>query len=380
MEIQLKLLEKTHFFWVISMRKILHIFMASLFTKDYIEMICSNFENEEHSFLVYGENFISYEKKSMIRYDNVIYVPQIDFFFNRNGVDLFLKQYTQIIVHGVFYYEIIDFFFKHREYIPLLTLYFWGGDKKPHKYWNEQQIKKYRWLIQNAAQIVTIIQEDAKSIVDEYAPKGKMKVATYGEVLSEESIELKLKNKNRKYPVNILVGHSATETNHHIKVFQIIKKFALYDILVHVPLAYGNKEYAQLVMEKGKKILGDKFVAYEELIEKECYEEFLRKMDVAIFDLERQQALGNIDFLLNSGCKVYLKEESILDRFYRNECKCVVYPTGDLEDLSFEEFIAFSETSARNNSVNIRSFFNTRKTAEEWKVIFEEESNEKNKT
>ena len=48
--------------------------------------------------------------------------------------------------------------------------------------------------------------------------------------------------KDEKQIINILIGNSATETNNHIEVLDLLSKFKNEDIKIYVPLSYGDME------------------------------------------------------------------------------------------------------------------------------------------
>lgn len=47
----------------------------------------------------------------------------------------------------------------------------------------------------------------------------------------------------------------------------------------------------------------------------EKYTEFISKMDIGFFIMNRQQAIGNIFMMLANGCKVYLRKNSQMDEY-----------------------------------------------------------------
>lgn len=109
--------------------------------------------------------------------------------------------------------------------------------------------------------------------------------------------------------INILVGNSADPSNNHLDVFDKLEAFKDKDIKIYAPLSYGNPDYAKRIIEQGKLRFGDKFEALTEHIPFNEYLEFLGKIDVAIFNHKRQQAMGNIRTLLGLGKKVYMRND-----------------------------------------------------------------------
>ncbi len=108
------------------------------------------------------------------------------------------------------------------------------------------------------------------------------------------------RNRNR----NVLVGHSALpvvmalETMQHIA--GIDESFTIYCVA-----AYGKNKKA--IQELGRQLFGDRFVMIERFMEYEEYAEFLSTMDVAVFGMEEMVGRNNLELLLQTGAKVYLK-------------------------------------------------------------------------
>ena len=117
---------------------------------------------------------------------------------------------------------------------------------------------------------------------------------------------------------NIQVGNSADPTNNHLEVFEKLEKYKDEDIRVIVPLSQGNKEYAKEVIKKGKSIFGTKFEALTDFMPFEKYLQQLSEIDIAIFNHNRQQAMGNTITLLGLGKKVYLNPKTVQWEFFKH--------------------------------------------------------------
>lgn len=93
---------------------------------------------------------------------------------------------------------------------------------------------------------------------------------------------------------NILIGNSATETNNHLDIFDILVTMDLQGRQLVVPLSYGSQCYRDKVIEVGKMLFDDKFVPITDFLPLNDYKSLLNSCSVAIFAHERQQAVGNI--------------------------------------------------------------------------------------
>jgi dTDP-N-acetylfucosamine:lipid II N-acetylfucosaminyltransferase len=110
--------------------------------------------------------------------------------------------------------------------------------------------------------------------------------------------------------INIQVGNSADPTNNHIEVFEKLAIYKHKNIKVYVPLSYGgNPEYAQKIISVGNDMFGDKFIAMTDFMSFDNYLDFLADIDIAVFNHNRQQAMGNAITLLGLGKKVYIRND-----------------------------------------------------------------------
>jgi len=116
-------------------------------------------------------------------------------------------------------------------------------------------------------------------------------------------------------------------------------------------------------------LYGDKFRPLERNLPLEEYQKFLDSVDVAIFNHDRQQALGNILALLHLGKKVFIKND-ITTWDFLNKKGLTLYNTYDIDKLSFEEFVFMDESLKEKNKKIIEKEFSEEKCVELWKNIF----------
>ena len=161
-----------------------------------------------------------------------------------------------------------------------------------------------------------------------------------------------------KRPLRVLVGNSATDTNHHIDAFNALKRFNEEDCEIFCPLSYGNEIYRDAVIKAGQECFGKSFHPVTEYMERDDYLEFLSTMDIGIFFNDRQQAMGNISMLLNMGKKVYMREETSMWYEY-NSRGYHLYKISDLKDINYNDFNFFPESDWIANT----SIYNVEKIA-----------------
>lgn len=105
----------------------------------------------------------------------------------------------------------------------------------------------------------------------------------------------------------IQIGNSASSTNNHEYAMRFLSKLELRDRKVVVPLSYsGTREYKETVKKAGMASFGDNFIAIEDFLPLEKYNELMTSFGVAIYGNWRQEAIGNILISIYLGAKVFL--------------------------------------------------------------------------
>jgi len=110
---------------------------------------------------------------------------------------------------------------------------------------------------------------------------------------------------------SILIGNSATSTNNHLDIFNIIKDTNKKLI---VPLSYGAydyKNYKDLVISEGLRIFKNSFIPLEDFMPLHEYRELTSSCNSVIMYHIRQQAIGNIFMFLFQGMRVFLNSKSL---------------------------------------------------------------------
>ena len=172
--------------------------------------------------------------------------------------------------------------------------------------------------------------------------------------------------------VNIIVGNSATPTNHHEEVFYMLQHYANCNIKIYSPLSYGNVKYGETISELGNKMFGDKFKPIFDFMDIDEYLKFLTKMDIGIFYNDRQQAMGNISSLLKLGKKLFLRTKTSMWANFLNK-GYKVYDAGVLGDLSFEE-LTFFESKDRTNNILVGDTLSLPERSRKfWDTVFKSE-------
>lgn len=352
--------------------KIIHIFFLDKFTNAFVDFINENFNENEHEFLVYGEKTQSIP---CLGVKNVKYRRNIKIYLSHDCNRKKLLSYDGIIIHGVFNWELIDKWYRDKELCAKTYLYLWGGDFYPENISSEtiwQRLKR-RSLIRNVAGIINILKVE-NNIVDKlYHVKGKMYNAMY---FDEEAVSLAKKYwevKNSEDDIiRIQIGNSATEENHHLEILKKLSKYKDEKIEIYVPLSYGDVQYAYEVETYGKKVFGNKFIAIKNFMPKDEYYLFIRKMDIAIIDVQRQQALGNLAFHLYFGNILYLNKKSVVNYYCKYEVGYKVRHTNCIGKISFRKFSKMRQADIMHNIELAHKFYESKDMyILKWKKVFD---------
>jgi len=115
---------------------------------------------------------------------------------------------------------------------------------------------------------------------------------------------------------SVLVGNSATDSNNHLDIFDIIKEIK-HKIVV--PLSYGAydyKDYRKQVIVAGNRLFNNNFIPITSYLSKEKYNQQVLSCNTAIMFHIRQQGLANIFNCLYLGMRVFLNRKSVTYRYF----------------------------------------------------------------
>lgn len=295
--------------------KTVHLLNTDKFVSSYIQFVNFHFRKEEHLFIIIGDT--SHSKLNFTNDDNVVNIKEIQrglsglksilFLFNT------LASHRKVIIHSFFIPRIINLLFIQPWALRKCYWVMWGGDlyqyrEKKHNFKEKLFELRRKYIIKNLGGLITQIEGDYKLAEKWYGAKGKHYYSfMYPSNLYKE-YDLSKVNKPNDVLV-IQLGNSADPSNSHIEILEKLSVFKNQSMEIICPLSYGNIQYANNVIERGKELFGEKFTPLTEFMAFEEYLKILAKIDVAIFNHNRQQAVGNITTLLGLGKKVYIRKD-----------------------------------------------------------------------
>lgn len=347
---------------------ILHVGSPSAFLGPLKSLIESKFPHQDHRFWLSAAK----DKYGIAEGQNV--------YFGNNNFFAAIKAYARLItemhtakivmLHGLFNTRLLVLL----ALMPWLTskCYWvvWGGDLYQYKTsknsWRSRLKEPFRRLvIRRVGHLVTYIKGDVELARQWYGAKG-----IHHECIMYLSnvVDPKLMGESgatfRHEGLHILLGNSAASSNNHIEALERLLPFKDQNIRIFAPLSYGNQSYANEVIGLGKAWFGDKFVPMTDFMPFEQYLEFLKSLDIAIFNHQRQQAMGNTITLLGMGKTVFMRSDVSHWRFLKG----LGIKLNDVEKL---ELCRIVPDEAKENAHVVRSYFSKATLIAQLTDIFE---------
>jgi hypothetical protein len=292
------------------------------------------------------------------------------------------KKSRHVIIHSLFNVKLSFLLFFHKSLLKKSTWVIWGGDAydyldanyslKDFKFFVKSRIKRFmkRFIIRNLDSIACLVKGDYEYVKDYYKTRAIYKYVFYPNPVDIDILD-SLKQIERKEGEckRILVGNSAAQRNRHVEVLESLKAYdGNFEILC--PLSYGDKQYAQNVIDIGKRLFGDRFVPLTNFLDARAYAEVLNSVDVAVFNHKEQGALGNIFALLYLKKKVYIRSETTHWKTLK-DLGVTLFDTNLILQGKADLLAPLKEVYAERNREIIRREFSEENCARLWGGLFD---------
>lgn len=348
-------------------KKILHIGMDGGFLRSFIDFVKDEFEFDKHSFLITTEK---YQKSD---YKNVVLSQRTVFARLRHYALSVIKmhQSDKVVLHGLFDTKFVFILFLMPWLLRRCCWVLWGGDLYIHhlgeKNWKWKLSEFFRRpVIMNINTITTTVPGDYGLAQKWYGARGSfIQNLMYKSHVCRGTGEEFLP-KESKGSIYIQVGNSSDPANNHIEVLSFISENQTGLCEIFCPLSYGSDAHKRYVIKTGKMLFSDRFHPITELMSFDDYNKYLATIDVAIFNHDRQQAMGNIIGLISMGKKVVLKS-SITPYEFFTDLELGVYTLAD-EDI----FEPIDVAEAQKNIAIARNYFTLERLKMNWTEVFDE--------
>ncbi len=327
-------------------KKNLHIASCDKFIPPFIEMVLENFDFSKHAFYL-TQGMSNNELKP---YPNVKLAKPGKFNHIKEYLQLIkpMHKSKKIILHSLFNSHIVVMLFFMPWLLKKSYWVIWGGDLYSYNFCDKNALWKIKEffrkpVIKNMGYLVTYIEGDVNLGRKWYGARGE-----YVECLMYPSNlykDYRITDRQDDEKINILVGNSSNSSNNHDEIFDKLIKYEKNNIRIYVPLTYGDVHNKKAVVEEGKKKFGDKFIPITEHMPFSEYLDLLAKIDVAIFNHRRQQAMGNTITLLGLGKKVFMRTDVAPWKFF-SELGVSIF---DVDQLSIDKLSA--NVAAQNKRI-----------------------------
>lgn len=347
------------------------------FTEGYIRFFATNFKQHEHRFVLFNKGVPDYMfriDKSYELDDNIAFV-QSHVIAKQNGkVRSWFYNSDMIIISGLFGTERCMLRFPP-SLLKKTYVHLWGGD-----FYRLNEIKSLKrlirrtykkFVIENAAGVINLIPGDYDKLCQFLTPKGHHFVAPMSDNGEARDMFEELQGTPKTTsPVTIMLGHSGDFRGNHIEALELLSKFKDEDIKIICPMSYVRKmDYVNRVKEYGKEIFGDKFEALEQFMDKKDYFSMIGGATVAVYNHDRQQAMGNINAALALGCKVFMRNDTSMWVDYQQK-GFQIFDIQSIRDMEFDEFTHCPKVLKENWPVYLKNADAEKKIAQ-WKELLD---------
>lgn len=336
--------------------KVLHVMGRDKFIPPFIDLLEGQECFDGQTFYIFGDE----RKFPVRRRENTLFANDYPGELTA-WIDLVkkLNASRKIVIHSLFRNEIILLLFLQPWLLKRCYWMIWGSDL----YYHQLAERNWKWriseffrrpVIRRMGHLVTYVEGDVELARKWYGATGQ-----YHEcILYTSNIYHEHKLPFRPHrTINIQIGNSADPSNNHLEILERLLPYRGQDIVIYAPLSYGaegSQDYVRSVIKAGTEMFGDKFRPMTEFLSFEQYLDFLSRIDIAIFNHKRQQAMGNTITLLGLGKKVYLRD----DVTHYDMLKSIGITTFNIADL---ELSRISRECARQNVRIIKEYFSEKK-------------------
>ncbi|MBX2879302.1 MAG: TDP-N-acetylfucosamine:lipid II N-acetylfucosaminyltransferase [Granulosicoccus sp.] len=322
------------------------------FIPSYIEFIKANPCEQQHRFYIENSGQNSYG-----------IVEDTDVVILRNAQTILdmcaeMNRASKIILHSLWIPMACRYLLKNTLLLKKSFWVMWGAEY----YYPEKKSDEIKFLIQQMGHCITYIDGDYQYVKKHYGATGRLHDCL---LYSSNTFSGECSIPSDNNHINIQVGNSADPSNAHLEVFDLLKNNIDTNTNVFVPLSYGDNQYAARVVDYGRSRLGDRFFPLTEFVPYDVYKEHLASIDIAIFNHDRQQAMGNIVQFLGLGKKVILRK-NLSHRTHLENQGLVI---GDFDnDMTVNRL---SVSDAQKNNKIISTLYSSEQLLRDWNNIFE---------
>ncbi|WP_417513662.1 TDP-N-acetylfucosamine:lipid II N-acetylfucosaminyltransferase [Marinobacter sp.] len=347
---------------------ILHVAGLDKFIPPFVKLVKEEFQEEKHQFWFTGS-----AEKYPLEQSETVYVCKGGVWGKLVGYAKLIKQFhiaRKVMLHGLFNIRVVLILALCPWVLPKCHWIIWGGDLYQYTKASNtgaSRIKESlrRFVIRRVGHLVTYIEGDVELARQWYGAEGAYhECIMYPSNVVDPKMAMELDSAPDHNGLNILLGNSADPSNNHIEALYRLLPFKDQDITIFAPLSYGDLNHAKEVIGLGEEWFGSKFVPMTDFMPFEQYLEFLKSLDIAIFNHQRQQAMGNTITLLGMGKTVFMRSDVSHWRFLNS----LGIKLKNVENI---ELCRITSDEAEENAHVVRSYFLRATLVKQLSEIFE---------
>lgn len=359
---------------------IVHIMLNTVFTRPYIEFVLAHFDRRQHRFLIVG----GADPDEIPTPEDPEVLDRVRAFRSRSTSAMmyrFLLRQTRdadrIVLHGLFDPRTTMFLYLNPGRARRSCWVIWGADLHIYRELRDSaalsladRLVRGR-VFRTLAFVVPLAPGDVDVLEGAYGIAKDWTIGVYINVVTVEQLDAQpLRTRAPGQPVRVLVGNSASASNNHAEVLELLARFKDEPVEILVPLSYGDASYAASVRSRGAELLGDRFIALDKFLAPPEYAALLATIDVAIFNHTRQQALGNYFALAYLGTKIYTRTDGPSARYLAGDMGIPMYEVATLATVPFEQLPVMDPVDREEARRAARAFYDPRHLVSVWERVF----------
>ena len=348
-------------------QKILHVCNLDKFIPPFVDFIEQNFDLNDQFFWLNGDHDSYPTKLCRSKYE--VKRSKIGKIKGLLKLAQIMHTSERIILHNLFNQNVVLLLFFMPWLLKRCYWVVWGADLYVYQFgernwkWRLREFFR-RPVIKNMGFFSTTVPGDYLMAKDWYGTNAKwIHNLMYPSHLYTPIETISCKEKKGE-TIYIQIGNSADPANNHFEIIDELEKYKDRNIKVYCPLSYGSAVHKNNVINYGKKVLGKKFIPMTNFMRIREYSSHMACIDIAIFNHERQQAMGNTIGLLSLGKKVILREGVTPFSFFKGIGLNVYTINDDNLLVKLEEGVALENISKMKN------YFNADRLKANWMKIF----------
>jgi len=332
--------------------KFIHLMFNDKFNKPYVDFLNRCYNPKDH--LVLCKKTLNFP---MPIGNNIVPIKKYSYI----NLDLFK---AKIICHSLFNSEIISILVNNPAILERATWVIWGGDL-----YSAPTDKANTYVRENFGEYVCLQKGDEAVLRKRYRIKNDIvKAAPPAFPITLEMLKIAKEKTKKGVITRIQVNNSADKST--LDVLDVLSKFRDENIIVSTIISYGDIEYANEIVTKGKAIFGSKFEFLSSILEPQDFAHYVAKNDILVLAQKRQRGGGN--FLMASilGLKAFIRSDVTSFKDY-SEMGIQIGDSLKIKDMTFSEFISFDPEIAATHSKILSPIFSDEYLKTYWDKVYD---------